>query len=432
MRTIIFLSAILILQLDPQRARGGSKETVWGWEGNGVTVLFKFFDSSTTRYVRCEMFQGKEKFVLAHDPLPLSGAGDTGPSQVQFCAKDATTFAIFSYNDSYGTVWVREFSIPEQRELKIATDFFEAVGYSLSAESQMVHTRGNVIFPPTGLLRKDYYPERGMFDFALRKPGIDVEMEMMSVKREGERWFVTMKIDKQLLVYYRADREAFWHLQMDDANDWLAQDPVLCGTATVTIDGEETTVQLWNQIAVRQNVEQQLARYKIPDVNFTWLDLVNADGSARRIWDAPDDELTFGAKENCGLIACYDPFKKQIAFAFQDRFHAIEYYEASIGQDLPKTSVLSRTQSYIQRTDGRGASPGAARYGRHMFDHLSGVAMAQPESQPLVLLSLTPLSDRMRCEATVDEMVIILELKDGAEQWEYRLDLFRRIERKQP
>lgn len=390
------------------QASGGKNDRQWQWNGLGGVVTVNFSEGTDKSLVQYNMEFDKERILLASDSMPpLSVFPGICPMQVMFAEKDCSTFAVFTLT-RLNTVSLQEFSVPERKRTYIpASD-----RVSLEEDG----ARGNAFFYPTGLAKCEK----------------SCPVKFTSIRREGERWLVTMKIGANDRIFYRADREALWHVQMDDEKDWLAKDPVMCGSAIVTIDGEERTVQLWNQIAVRQNVEQQLARYKIPDVNFTWLDLVNADGSARRIWDAPDDELTFGAKENCGLIACYDPFKKQIAFAFQDRFHAIEYYEASIGQDLPKTSVLSRTQSYIQRTDGRGASPGAARYGRHMFDHLSGVAMAQPESQPLVLLSLTPLSDRMRCEATVDEMVIILELKDGAEQWEYRLDLFRRIERKQP
>lgn len=49
-----------------------------------------------------------------------------------------------------------------------------------------------------------------------------------------------------------------------------------------------------------------------------------------------------------------------------------------------------------------------------------------------MLLNLQPMADRMRLEATVNDMVNVLELKDGEMQWEYRLNLFRPADDKKP
>ncbi len=425
MTTIILLFVVLLLNQDLPRPAGWSAEHNWGWEGNGVTVLFKFFESATKKYVRCEMYQGKDQIVLAHDAVSLESLG-TGPTQVKFCAKDEATFAVFLCLNSIGPVELREFSVAERKELKIPPYIFEA---SDTPDGLMPNGRGNAYFEPARMLKGLIRPDGIAFEWK-RKPGRDLEIEMTAVEREGERWLVTMKVGKDKHVFYRADREAFWHLQMDDEKDWLAKDPVLCGSTKITIDGEEKTVQLWNQIAERQNVEQQLASYKIPDINFTWVDIVDADGSTRRIWEAPADDFTFGTVPESGFLACYIEKNRRIAFAFCDRFGPAEYYEADEKLDLPKSNVIPRTQMYIQRTDGIGSWPAIPRFGRNMIGDLAYMAFHKPDEAPRIqLLTLSRVEDRMRLEVAFQEQKVVFDLAENAPQWQQRADLLRPLDK---
>ncbi len=402
----VITAAQLSIPLAAKHSATSQNENVWEWEHSGFRVYAKLVQRAPDWYIRYEIRKGSQIHLLTEDPI-LTPLPRRQPADLIFATNGDSVFAIFQYCMSDGAVYMREFSVQKLKPLRFHN-------FSSHEKAFLEAGRGNGMFFPLHMLTAKEHSRR--------------DVVIAAARRVQNRWLVTMKVGADEHVFYRADREATWHLQMDDEKDWLAKDPVLCGSTKVTIDGEEKTLQLWNQIAVRQNIEQQIASYKIPDINFMWVDLVNADGSTRRIWDAPDDELTFGTIPDSGFIACFDESKSQIAFAFRDRFKAIEYYDASAGQNLPKTDVLSRTQSYIQRTDGRGAWPGPERYGRNMFDHLSSVSMAQPEVRPLELLKLIPLADRMQLEATVNDIVYVLEIKDGEQEWQYRRDLIRPVD----
>lgn len=382
---------------------GRSSEPLWRWENSGYQVTVRFSENGGMRSLRYGLMRANDSFLLAEEVLPPSLPAVV-PSEILFAAKDDTTFAVFQFSTSDGSVSLLEFSVSGLKQLPIPTSDLPEY-YSQSG-------RGNAFFFPLSMLKNTRH--------------IRSDLTLTSVQRIKERWLVTMKIGKEQHVFYRADREALWHLQMDDEKDWLAKDPVLCGSRKITIDGEEKTVQLWNQIAERQNVEQQLASYKIPDINFTWVDIVDADGSTRRIWEAPADDVTFGTVPESGFLACFIEQNRRIAFAFCDRFGPAEYYEADEKLDLPKSNVIPRTQMYIQRTDGIGSWPAIPRFGRNMIGDLAYMAFHKPdETSRIQLLTLSRVDDRMRLEVGFQEQKVVFDLADDAPQWQQRADLLR-------
>jgi hypothetical protein len=114
MMAIILLILSLLYPQDASenvRRDGAGKENVWDWKGNGVTVLVKYIEIDSKKYLHYEMHQGQEQTVLAHAELRHSSA----PTHVKFCAKDQTSFAIFFYDDLTGGVALQEYSIAEKK-----------------------------------------------------------------------------------------------------------------------------------------------------------------------------------------------------------------------------------------------------------------------------------------------------------------------------
>ena len=114
MMAIILLILSLLYPQDASenvRRDGAGKENVWDWKGNGVTVLVKYIEIDSKKYLHYEMHQGQEQTVLAHAELRHSSA----PTHVKFCAKDQTSFAIFFYDDLTGGVALQEYLIAEKK-----------------------------------------------------------------------------------------------------------------------------------------------------------------------------------------------------------------------------------------------------------------------------------------------------------------------------